>query len=79
MPLRDSRWWDKALEAGLPDCRSRERTTFWRGRAQWEVVYCANCGVASGGVTPNVPHVFFVCDRCFDVMGAPPGTIKVDH
>lgn len=83
MSLRESRFWDKQLEGGLPDCRlsgsgDRARTeVFLRGK-WWELVYCANCGDPYGGVTPEwSAHVFFICDDCVKVHGAPEGLVEI--
>jgi hypothetical protein len=80
--LRNSRWWDRQLEMGLPDCRlsgtNRERTTFQLGRMTFEQVYCANCGAPGGGVTAEwSTHVFYVCDTCARALGPPPGLVEV--
>ena len=81
--LRDSRYWDRQNEMGLPDSRvsgmSRERSkVFING--QWkEPVYCANCGVLEGYVTAEwTPHAFAVCNACLGLWGEPPGAIRID-
>lgn len=57
--------WDKQLEEGLPDVRTRDRKLVLYGRMFYEPVYCANCGELKGLVTPEfTPHIFFVCDVC---------------
>ena len=71
---RNSRFWDKQLEDGLPDSRLRAKPTIVRGRMLWEKVYCANCGCDGGLVTAEwSPHVFYQCQQCADKLGAPPG------
>jgi hypothetical protein len=81
--LAKSRYWDRQLERGLPDCRlsalHRERRTFVIGRVEFEYVYCAQCGEwHGGGVTANwSAHVFFLCDRCVAENGAPPECVEV--
>jgi hypothetical protein len=82
--LRTSQHWDRQLEAGLPDSRlsysNREKSIFSLGRLQLERVYCASCGAAGGGVTPEwSPHVFFVCEPCARKSGPPPGCVEVDE
>jgi len=79
--LRNSRFWDKELEGGLPDCRlspsTREKSIVMRGRMAFEKVYCANCGVESGLVTAEwSAHVFYVCNACVGINGAPPGCVE---
>lgn len=65
--------WEKALEIGpsglvLPDCRlsplERERVRYQQGRLILDQVYCASCGKPWGGVTPDCPHVFYICQEC---------------
>lgn len=80
--LRNSRFWDKQLEGGLPDCRlsptMRERSIVMRGRMAWETIFCANCGAAWGLVTAEwSAHVFCICDPCFEKLGPPPGSVQV--
>ncbi len=79
--LRLSRFWDRQLEGGLPDCRvrrsDRERAIVNRGRMAFEKVYCANCHKEAGLVTAEwTAHVFFICDDCART-GGPPGCIEV--
>ena len=81
MALRDSRYWNRDFEMGLPDSRlsgmARERKQiFFRGQ-WWERVYCVNCGADGGLLTANwSPHMFYLCDRCA-ANGEPPGAIRV--
>lgn len=83
--LRESRWWDKALEGGLPDCRltlGRESGVVVRGtpfgEQRMEKVYCANCGKPEGLVTAGwCPHVFVLCQPCAKKNGPPPGLVEV--
>ena len=80
MSLRDGSW-EKALEGGLPDCRltgsARDRKTKRWASMLWEKVFCANCGCDGGYVTAEwSPHVFFICDSCVGVMGAPAGCVE---
>ncbi len=82
MSLRDSRWWNREFEGGLPDSRlsgaTRENKTFTYARMTFEMVFCANCGKYGGGVTAEFsPHVFYLCDDCVMKSGVPPGTIEV--
>lgn len=84
--------WEKELERGpsglmLPDCRlkpiEREKVRYAHGRLMLDQVYCADCGKPYGGVTPNCPHVFYICQECVHDKGAPsdimmvPGTEKM--
>lgn len=79
--IRHSRMWDRQLEEGLPDCRTRygERETVMHGRTPMEIVYCAQCHEARGMVFVNTPHVFFICDDCYFKSGetTPPGTVWI--
>lgn len=81
--FRESLFWDKALEGDLPDCRlrypSRERLTTVRGQMEMDVVFCATCGEPKGLVPVHCPHVYFLCDNCFNKMNGtpPPGTARV--
>jgi hypothetical protein len=82
MDLRDSRYWDRQLESGLPDSRlsysNREKAMVVRGRMVLEKVFCANCGAEGGGVTPEfAAHVFYVCEPCALRLGPPPGCVEV--
>lgn len=84
MSLRDSRHWDRRLEAGLPDSRlsgsARENKTVVFARRLWERVFCANCGCNGGLVTADwAAHVFYVCDDCSARCAAPPGAIEADE
>jgi hypothetical protein len=73
--------WDIQLESGLPDCRvkpfEREKSQVQIGRMMWDLVYCAQCFKPQAAVTPNVPHVFFICDLCVRFNGPPPDCIEV--
>ena len=74
---RYGRFWDRQFEEGLPDSRlsgmERERTTVSRARMLWEKIFCASCGVPGGQVIANeAPHVFYICQQCADLYGAPP-------
>src|SRR5258708_32642837 len=79
--LRNSRWWDKEIETGLPDCRvsytNRDKQRVIRGRMVWEMVYCASCSKLHGLATVETPHIFFVCDACVTKQGPPPGCKEV--
>ncbi len=82
MDWRLSRFWDRELETGLPDCRvkhlERENTLVRRGQIVFEKVYCANCHKEAGLVTAEwTAHVFFVCDDCARTGGTPPGCVEV--
>jgi len=83
MDFRESFFWDKTLEEGLPDCRlsysNRDKKVVRRGRMEMDVVFCVSCGEESGLVPVHCPHVFFVCDSCFARMEniPPPGTVQV--
>ena len=78
--MRESLYWDKALEADLPDTRLRygEREKLQRrlGRMEMDVVFCATCGGQFGLVPVHCPHCYFICDSCFLTANniAPPGT-----
>ncbi|HEU0155936.1 MAG TPA: hypothetical protein VFQ82_07680 [Stellaceae bacterium] len=84
MALRDSRWWDPALEGGLPDSRlsgtARDnKTIIFRGRL-WERVFCANCGADGGLVTAEwSAHVFYLCEPCALRCGPPPGCAEANE
>jgi hypothetical protein len=82
--MRESLFWDKALETELPDTRvrygEREKTQFRLGRMEMDLVFCGGpCGRKMGAVPVHCPHVFFLCDDCFLKMGnvPPPGTAQV--
>lgn len=80
--LRNSRFWDRQLEGGLPDSRltgmKREHTTVVMGRMTFEKVFCAQCGCDAGLVTANwTPHIFFICDTCVHEHGAPPECVEI--
>jgi hypothetical protein len=82
--LRNSRFWDRQLESGLPDCRlsgtAREQTTVTLGRMTFDRVFCAQCGCDGGLVTSEwCPHVFFLCDTCARVHGPPPECVEVSE
>lgn len=79
--LRDSRWWDRQLEEGLPDCRlsgtARDNDTVVHAGMLWERVYCANCGHNGRLVTADfAAHIFYICEPCFAQLGPPPGAIE---
>ena len=74
--------WDRQLEGGLPDSRlsghARARKTVFRYGMELEVVFCANCGKPSHGITPGFsPHIFFQCDDCDKIYGPPPNCLRV--
>jgi hypothetical protein len=77
--------WDKELEKNgsflLPDCRvkplERERFQFKIGRLVLDQVFCASCHKPWGGVTPNVTHIFYICDDCVRMNGPPPDCVQV--
>lgn len=73
--------WEKGLEEGLPDCRvrpiDRHDKRIRIGQLEWDIVYCANCHKPQGAVTPNSPHVYFICDDCVAVNGEPPGAVRI--
>jgi hypothetical protein len=79
----DSRFgsWDRQLEKGLPDCRvafgERERQRVPIGRMMWDKVFCAQCHELYGACTPNIAHVFFICDTCVRVNGPPADCVEV--
>lgn len=80
---RESLYWDKQLEGGLPDCRlkfgEREKIQRVLGRMQMDVVFCAGpCGKECGLVPVHCPHVYFLCDDCFAKMNGlpPPGMVE---
>ena len=69
MNLRDSIYWDRQFEEGLPDSRlsstNRERTSVVHGRMVWERIFCADCGEPAGLVTAEwTPHIFWLCNEC---------------
>ena len=59
-----------------PDCRlvgpkGREHVMTLGGLV-FEKVFCANCGADGGGVPArNVPHVYYLCDKCARTHGRP--------
>lgn len=73
--------WDRQLEKGLPDCRvafqDRERNRVSIGRMMWDKVFCAQCHKLCMACSPNIAHVFFICDACVYVNGPPPDCIQV--
>jgi hypothetical protein len=83
--------WERELEKSvsgliLPDCRlswtNREQGRVRVGRLVVDRLFCANCGdAAPGGVVPDCPYVFYVCNGCFDAVGrvAPAGTVQVEQ
>jgi len=63
--IRDSRYWNREFEMGLPDCRLHDKPLVYRGHMRWEEVFCGNCGRSGGLVTAEwSPHVFYLCDDC---------------
>lgn len=78
MSLRNSRFWDREFESGLPDCRLQAKPTVVHGGRLWEMVYCADCGEPYGLVTAEFSaHVFYVCELCVKRKGAPPGVKEI--
>lgn len=87
MPSLDPRDhnWDRELEKDgnvfLPDCRvrpiERDQHRFKLGSLVFDQVYCAECGKPWGGVTPNSPHVFYLCDDCARGYKPPAGVAKL--
>lgn len=76
MNLRDSRYWDRELEGGLPDSRlggtARERTALTLAGIEFHRVFCANCGTPQGAVTAEtVAHAFVLCEECETAMRPP--------
>lgn len=73
--------WDRQLETRLPDCRlkplEREKARYHHGRLVLDQVFCATCFAPFGGVTPNVPHIFYICDNCVRTNGPPPECVEV--
>lgn len=73
--------WDHQLETRLPDCRlkpiEREKARYRHGTLVLDQVFCSSCHAPFGGVPPNVPHVFFICDDCVRVKGPPPECVEV--
>jgi hypothetical protein len=87
MPSLDpaDRSWDRELEKNgsyaLPDCRvkpiEREANRFTIGRLVLDQVFCAQCHKPFGGVPPDCPHVFYICDDCVHTYGAPADCVQV--
>lgn len=81
---RDSNW-DKELEKNgsfvLPDCRvkpiEREAARIRIGRLILDQVFCASCHKPFGGVAPDCPHVFYICDDCVYKNGPPADCVQV--
>lgn len=81
--------WEREFESTpdsgrLPDCRlkflDRDNDLVRIGGIVYERVYCADCGEPKMGVTPGVPHVFFLCDDCYYVKRCgvpPPGAVQI--
>lgn len=73
--------WERELERGLPDCRirpiDRDMARYRHGRLVLDRVFCGSCHEPFGGVMPNCPHVFYICDDCARVKGAPPECVEV--
>jgi hypothetical protein len=40
-------------------------------------VFCAQCHKPFGGVPPDCPHVFYICDDCVHTYGAPADCVQV--
>jgi hypothetical protein len=88
---RNSKYWDKELEGGLPDSRlsgsKREHTAvhmqargIMRGKMWMEKVFCANCGDEGGLITPEwAAHIFYICWPCAERLGPPPGLVEVSE
>lgn len=74
--------WDKQLEKGLPDCRvafqDREANRHPVGRMMWDKVFCAQCHKLYGACSPNIAHIFYICDPCVRVNGPPPDCVQVN-
>ncbi len=71
--------WDKQLEDGLPDSRTRTRKLIQYARMEYEPIYCANCGKLTSLLTPDFsPHMHYVCDTCHRKLNglAPPGMVE---
>lgn len=79
--IRLSKHWNREVEQGLPDCRLRydeRKTIFLHGtRLAVDAVYCANCGSVEGYATVHTPHIFFICDSCVGINGAPSGLTEI--
>ena len=62
--MRESLYWDKALEADLPDTRLRygEREKLQRrlGRMDMDVVFCAQCGGEFGLVPVHCSQAWWM-------------------
>ena len=73
--------WDRQLEKGLPDCRvafnDRERNRVPMGRMMWDMVFCSQCHKLYGACSPNIAHIFYICDACVREKGPPPDCIQV--
>lgn len=78
--LRLSKFWDREVEFGLPDCRlkaSEREVVMLNGRLPVHAVYCANCGGLHGYATVWTPHIFFICDACVGRAGKPPRALEI--
>jgi hypothetical protein len=70
--------WDQEFEKNgpyrLPDCRvsylerDNHRVRLSRIGLAWDIVYCAQCHQPKAASSPDCPHVFFICQECYDVM-----------
>lgn len=75
--------WNKELEGGMPDCRlkvlDRDKLNFLWGyqNIKLDLFFCAVCGEPGGGVGPDCPFIFYLCDNCAGVHGNPPGLVRV--
>ncbi len=79
--------WERAFEKNgpyaLPDCRvsflerDKHRVLLSSIGQAWDIVYCPLCGEPKMAVSPDCPHVFFICQTCVDEHGAPPDVIQV--
>lgn len=79
--------WEREFEKNgrsfLPDCRMPflERDNYRapvKFGQKWDIVFCAGpCAQPKMAVAPDCPHVFFICQDCVDLYGAPPDAIQV--
>lgn len=64
----------------LPDSRTREAKTIWRGAVPYEQMFCANCA-HKGPLVISPPDdrrfAFYVCQNCAEKHGPPDGTFLV--
>jgi hypothetical protein len=79
--LRLSKFWNREVEFGLPDCRlrhgERQPVLLHGTRLAVDAVFCANCGTLEGYATVETPHIFFICDTCVGCSGKPSGLTEV--